>query len=322
MASPMGAGRSSASSGPFSRMAGRSVMPWGGSGIALPARQRIKRNESGHAACKVHSTGSTSATSACPPPCSPAMISTSGRAWRIAGHLPYPDHRETAQNARDDEQQARLEGRGDRIGQIDHGGGCKPAHPQRAEEFCPQMRDQRNDHRIDWPDAEGDEERCNDGDRGAEPGDALQERGKHPAQRDDDEQFVAAEPGDALPQRVIAAGLVGDLIEQQRRPDHIEDENCVPDALGAGDGDGREGRRKGEKRNDRGGEHAHRPGLRCRPAQDDQKHQQHDDGQQGENQERNRPSTEIRPCCVLVPRQHGCPISKPMVPGKWEDATG
>ena len=205
--------------------------------------------------------------------------------WPSAVH---PHHGEAAEQAGNDEEQAGLERGRRRVGEIDHRQRREPADPERAEELRPQMRDDRDGDSVDRPHAEGDEERGDDGDWRAEPGDALQEGREHPSESDDDEQVVATEAGDPLAQRVVSAGLIGDLVEQQRRPDHIENEDGVPDALRARDGNRLPRCGEGEQGHGRSREHPHGPRLRCCPAQQDQKDQEHHD-----RQERRDPAQEI-----------------------------
>ncbi len=200
----------------------------------------------------------------------------------------HPHDGDAAEQAGNDEEQRRLEGGADRVSQIDDRQGREPADAERAEELRPHVRDGRDGYGVDRAHAEGDQEGRDDRDWRPESGDALQERREHPSERDDDEQLVAAEAGDALAQGVVAARLVRDLVEEQRRPDHVQDEDRVPDTLRAGDGDGFPRRRKSEQRHRRGREHSHGPGLRRLPPQHDQQDQQHDDRQQ-----RERPVDEI-----------------------------
>src|SRR6187397_2958564 len=91
----------------------------------------------------------------------------------------------------------------------------------------------------------------------AEPGDALQEGREHPSESDDDKQVVATEACDPLAQRVVSAGAIGDLVEQQRRPDHIENEDGIPDSLRARDGNRLPRCGEGEQGDGRSREHPH-----------------------------------------------------------------
>jgi hypothetical protein len=168
-----------------------------------------------------------------------------------------------------------LERRRRRVCEIDHRQGREPSDSERTEELGPQVRDDWNRDRVNRPYTEGDQERGDDGDRSAETGNALQERREYPAESDNDEQFVAAEARDPLPKGVITAGLIRDLVKQQGRPDHVEDENCVPDALGARNGERLPRRIEYEQGHGRGRKHSHRACLRRFPTQRDQKNQEH-----------------------------------------------
>ena len=83
------------------------------------------------------------------------------------------------------------------------------------------MRDDRDDDGVDRPHAEGEEKRGDDGNGRAEPGDALQEGREHPTQSNDDKQVVAAKADDALA-HIVSPGLIGVLVEEQRRLNHKE----------------------------------------------------------------------------------------------------
>lgn len=149
-----------------------------------------------------------------------------------------PDDGETTQGGPNDHQQSRLIGRGDGRGfvQIDNLQSGEPADAKGAKEFRPDMRDDRDCHRVDGrtPNA------TNNGATTAigvpNPSMPWRKRSEHSAESNDDKQLVAVHASDALSQRVLAAGLIHDLIEKQSGPDDQEDEHSIPHAFGTGDG--------------------------------------------------------------------------------------
>jgi len=151
------------------------------------------------------------------------------------------------------------------------------------------MGNDRYRHGVDRTHAECDQQGRDHGDGRAEAVYALQEGREHPAQRHDDEQFVAGHQLDAAPQGVVSARMAHHVVEQQGRPDDIQDEQRVPDALGRSHRQRIQRRRERQDRDGRCDEDPGRAGLLRGPA-----HGHHQDNQRDDRQRRKQPMHQTR----------------------------
>ncbi len=135
---------------------------------------------------------------------------------------------------------------------------------------APRVGDERDQHRVDGADAEADQQRRGDRDRGSEAGNTLEERREHPTDGEHQEQLVSAELHEALAEGIEAARTQRHQVEQERGPHDVEDEHGIPDPLAGGHGQCTDRRAVRQQADGRGGEDGRRPGLDALPVKPDQ----------------------------------------------------
>jgi hypothetical protein len=180
----------------------------------------------------LESTGFQSVSPSCRPPWTAEMIRMSGQACITAFIRPYIQAMvKPARRLGTQSRMAVWKAVSVTFSQVDHREGGQPAHRERAEHVRPGVADQRDGHRVDGTDAQRQQERRDHGDGGAESSDPLEERGEHPAEGQHQEELVVAELLDTTPERDEGPRTVRDPVQQERRPDDVQDENGVPYSL-------------------------------------------------------------------------------------------